>query len=491
MVNIPLPAIKPDDNAVQFISDFLDSLVYRHPTPGFKARVAVLISLDCLYLLLDFVYFTMTVRRILKVRGRSGLWIFRKTRRGNQQYVVSHVRLLRPILTFAQGTFGIVWAVNCWHVYGRRQSQRDSWGLRSFQFLPIFITGWVISCAIMQSYLLTTAEKRKHRYSPALINWTLAIIGIVLTFWQFGLGIWSTVRGNQLWDLYPTAQREFAALEAQGKTDLSALLQLLPLYRDFLVRADRYQDAMTAQFLSLWTLPFACFALNLYGVALARRLTREIKQRECEFQRVQVIFGSVESPEKLPDDSNLSEPKDSKDIDLQLPEAPSYLTNQHLRCIAARQFTGTYDEAAVVQAQEILDLKRAARDLWTNCATILFASVQILGATIYLAWWISTGRIINGSWPTYETALFLIQWMMSILLNATFAALILNEWKLRSATDLTINPSPTIAARLTSKVRSISFSSSKVNVKVSLQRRTDSDTNEKESPPPPLTMHVV
>ncbi|KAM0790944.1 hypothetical protein ACM66B_004249 [Microbotryomycetes sp. NB124-2] len=515
MVDIPLPDIKPGDNAVQIISDFLDGLLYRHPTPGFKARVAVLISLDCLYLLLDLVYFSMTVRRILKVRGRSGLWLFRRTRRANREYVVSHVRLLRPILTFAQGSFGIAWAVNCWHVYGERWSQRHAWGLRSFQFLPIFVTGWMISCGIFQSYLLTTAETRKHRYSPKLINWSLAIIGIVLTLWQIGLGTWATIRGNQLWNLYPVAQTEFDKLRQQGTTDLSAVIALLPLYRDFLRAADAYSNAMRAQFLSLWTLPFACFALNLYGIALARRLTREIRQREVQFTRIQAVFSTVDSTDRTANDVSVPDSRESKDKEQQLiggeqgdsrlNDITSLLTNQYLRGIVARQGPNSYDEATVVQAQEILDLRRAGRDLWTNCATVLFASVQVLGATIYLAWWISTGRIITGSWPTYETALFVVQWMMSFLLNATFAALILNEWKLRTWTDSTPSapafgklrtwtdstpPAPAFAARLVSRIRSVSFSSTGAAVadqcqtKFGLPVRSDSDLNEKDSPPP-------
>ncbi|KAK4055388.1 hypothetical protein OIO90_003226 [Microbotryomycetes sp. JL221] len=456
MVNIPLPTIRPGDDAINVLQQYLDDLLYRSPTPGFKARVAVLISLDCLYLLLDIVYLTLTVKRILRTKGKSGLWLFRKKKRANQVYFVSHVRLLRPLLTLCQGCFGIIWAVNVAKVYIYRSSQRHSWGLRSFQFLPIFVTGWMISAGLVQSYLLTMAETRKSRLSPSLINWTVIIVGIVLLFWQLGLGIWSTVRGWQLWDLYPIAQAEFERYRAEGRTDLSAIVELLPLYRAFLERADLYQNAMIAQFLSLWVLPFCAFALNLGGVLLARRLTREIKQKEIQFNRVQVAFSSIDT-EDIPA-TNVNEKQDAcvggsqqrKNSGLSQLTLSPRLTNQELRTIVA-QIDGDSDsnhQATALQAQEILDLRRASRDLWANTMTVLFASVLILGACVYLAWWVKTGRIITGSWPSYETALLLIQWMMSTLLCGTFIALLLTELKVASTPKLD-----------STKARTISFSS--------------------------------
>lgn len=87
------------------------------------------------------------------------------------------------MLTFPlclQAAVGIAYVVDSMRIFLYRGSQANTWALRSFLFIPIFIQGWLNSTSILVSYVsLATAQGNLH-WKPVVVNTVLVGTGVAL-----------------------------------------------------------------------------------------------------------------------------------------------------------------------------------------------------------------------------------------------------------------------------------------------------------------------
>lgn len=159
-----------------------------------------------------------------------------------------------------QGAVSIDYIEDQWAIFLEHGNLRDMAATRSFHWVALFVSGWVISCGSLNAFLLASTTDRTSRFTPRLSN--LLFFGGGAGFLILGLGIAinATLAGNSLVMSYEGMAALLTRLQAKWiinqTTEFADLLDLNAAYTTFVQVANDYQNSLILQYSLLPLFPF-------------------------------------------------------------------------------------------------------------------------------------------------------------------------------------------------------------------------------------------
>lgn len=98
----------------------------------------------------------------LYLESRHEFWCFRLVKRPTGIYIVPNYKVLCTISSMTMGVLSLFYTRDLYRVYLLDDSQDHSNGWRGYIFVPLFVHGWLSSCAICIALRLTTEHDGSH-----------------------------------------------------------------------------------------------------------------------------------------------------------------------------------------------------------------------------------------------------------------------------------------------------------------------------------------
>ncbi|BGP36161.1 hypothetical protein JCM10449v2_000059 [Rhodotorula kratochvilovae] len=435
-----------DAQTVPNLITTLDLAFYPPPSAGFTARIGVLWALTGLYVLLAFHYLWLHYQSSTERPRRRSLWLARLVDRPGGRFIVLNPRPIWTLTVVFYGFYELLFLGSFWRVYKLGRPQHAWMGIRSFNGVALFVGGWVISWSGLQAFLLAVETEQPY-LSAGMANALFLGGGTFLVLLHVALAIATTIVSNRLFDRYVDLRGALVALQQSLNGRVPTLIDFIPVQRpaEAFAAAGAAARAPNVVMWSLTTLlAVAVIAVDLGGLALARKLRRQIRESvellvhadagssgfahatgetsgAAPAISVQIPFtGSAAAhnarkPSLTPSDAS-SGLRDKR---------KSSMTNSEVRNLALQRREGGGAAAARAQAKKVLALQKATRDLQAVTGNIAFISTCLLGMAIWVAYCSGMDKTTNGQWDIEGTALP-AQWLYTVAVTISLSYLTYN-----------------------------------------------------------------
>ncbi|KAM0786784.1 hypothetical protein ACM66B_002218 [Microbotryomycetes sp. NB124-2] len=402
-----LPYVAPGLNPYRVYIRALNDAMYRDPTPGLRARVIVLLSLNLLYVTLAILYIGLLVIESRK-HAQAGLatrrfWLFRMVNRSSGRYIVSNQRALCSIMSIIVGACAIAYLTDFYSVYVDRGSQSNTSAWRAYIFLPLFAHGWIISWGGLQALILTTDHRKGPLMTARTANTLFVGGGILLTTIGIVAGTFFVRDGNRLYLEYrnviqPLRQMK---LEWQGDITTEQAQLIASSYLSVVARWRQYFKTGTWVYVVIGLLlPGSVVIINLGSLALTRVMQQHINLKKAHLSCL---------PDASDPESAIVSIVMTAEDDSQAEMASSgrrVLTNQDVREMATKGSGLVRDHAC-----QVLALQKAKKDLILIASSVALISLILAGYVLGIAICCATGKFMIGYWALWEACLLGFEWL--------------------------------------------------------------------------------
>ncbi|KAK4048675.1 hypothetical protein OIV83_004645 [Microbotryomycetes sp. JL201] len=440
-----LPTVAPGANPWTAYIGAFESAVTKPAPPGFRGRLIALIALTAFTALLGLVYLAILLRDALdrdkETDKRKGIWLFRNVQRANGRFIITNTRLAMTLCTLLNcavqfGYLQDIWSVS---ILGQSQAQSTSW--RSLSFIPLFVHGWVVCWASLQSFLLTTDHHHKQLLSPKLANLLFVGLGAVLFFASLGVAIANIATNNKLFDTYTALLRQLRTNEAAWRPSDNYLVQLVnlsPQIQKLLqnARSVRKYNLIQLSVMILVPLIVMNICANSLRLALVIRTQIIFNINQCRkhadaSRTINTVQGLPPPPVEDEKSSRFRGPRQSVVSIMSINK--QHLSRAELRQLAHRRGSGPEDRERL---RHIQALQKAENDLIT-INLILFVAISAITAMCgyALAALAKYSTLTAIPWSGYETLLVGVQWCFVLAVSAVLIGLLFSTWSSRSLSD--------------------------------------------------------
>ncbi|GAA5906347.1 hypothetical protein JCM8208_003525 [Rhodotorula glutinis] len=426
-----------DERTVSNLVEALDRAFYPTPSSGFTARMLILVALTVLCICLVVCYLWLHYQSSTEVPKRRCLWLMRFVDRPSGRFLLINSRPAWSWTILFYISYSIAFLAICWAVYARGMDQRAWIAMRAFNPLLLFLRGWSFTFANLQAFFVTIESERvfvSARTANALFLGGGAFIIII----ELAVAIEATVFAELLWSRYLELRSSLVALDTALGGRVPTLIDFIPIAvpgEAFAAAAEAARVHTIVQFSVVAVMPAATIATNLGGLALARRLRRQVENSD------RPIHDALEPV--LPDSSALErgevdEPPPVAGGQLQLERGaatrgPSAL--EKADSATARLALGRDQSRALptrAQARARLTLQKAANELLATSLSTAFMAVSLLGISI---------------WFAVEGVILPAQWLYTVAILAANVYMVWNAARsTRRLTDLATTAAPSECA---------------------------------------------
>ncbi|KAI5480432.1 hypothetical protein MNV49_000585 [Pseudohyphozyma bogoriensis] len=395
MADALLPNVPAGTNPFPVYCAALEAIFTRTPSKGFKVRLMVLGAISAVGITVSLVHLVVMFIEGRR-RGASPFWIYKIVSREGGAYIVCNARLLTCVFGGINLTLfvGIIHAL--FTVFFHNAPETNITGWFTFPMISMVVHGWIVAWGLVQAFLLTPDQARLVPARAANIVFlgggSLLLTALIIS------ASFTTTSFRKATGHYVALMDALGPLEA-GWTGTLNVTQILPL-EDTLMKMeidfDDYAKAGSALYLLATLSAFVICAVNGYSLGLARLIRGQIDWRVerlsegWPMQRVHTI-----ECEAANGDVPAGRPAPSVSAIRRMANCP---------CPEA-------GEQKTTQAQDIMALVKAKRDLVLVCTTTTFVDVLLGG---YSAWICSNyfRRVaLNIPWHTFEFSMTGFLWI--------------------------------------------------------------------------------
>ncbi|GAA5856267.1 hypothetical protein JCM9279_006363 [Rhodotorula babjevae] len=267
-----------DEHTVPDLISTLDRALYPEPTPGFTARTAILLALTSSTIILALLYLYLHYRS--SAEGARCLWFIRLVDRPSGRFIVLNPRMAWVATVLLYSSFELVLLVVFWRTYELERGQEAWLAVRSFNPTVFALGGWIISWAGLTAFLVAVDSERQC-VSARTANFLFLAGGALLVGVQTALATAATVLLERFWDRYLALRLVLVELDRILDGRAPTLLDFIPLREPgeaFSAAAGPARTASIVQFSLSIIFPVSVLAVNFGGLALVRRLRRQLRE---------------------------------------------------------------------------------------------------------------------------------------------------------------------------------------------------------------------
>ncbi|KAK4052695.1 hypothetical protein OIV83_001982 [Microbotryomycetes sp. JL201] len=387
-----LPYVAPGLNPYRVYIRALNDAMYRDPTPGLRARVIVLLSLNLL------------LANMLKLAWQREGFGFSEWRvnRPSGRYIVSNQRALCSIMSIIVGACAIAYLTDFYNVYVERGSQSNTSAWRAYIFLPLFAHGWIISWGGLQALILTTDHRKAPLMTARMANTLFVGGGILLTAIGVTAGSFFVRDGNRLYRVYRQVIQPLRQLKLEWQGDITPeqAQMIASSYFSVVARWRKFFHTGTWVYIVIGLLlPGTVVIINIGSLALTRVMQRHINVKKAHLSGLP----DASDPESAIISAAVTAEDDSQ---TEFASARRPLTNHDVRELATKGSGLLRDHAC-----QVLALQKARKDLFLIASSVAVISLILTGYLLGIAICCATGKFMIGYWPLWEACLLGFEWL--------------------------------------------------------------------------------